>query len=56
MQIYTNPLQSPRLLVLYNFTQLYTDVRQDLVPTILLHCIIVFSYLWFFVEPDDEYM
>jgi hypothetical protein len=31
------------------FTQLYIDVRRDLVPTILLHCIILFSYLWFYV-------
>jgi len=36
------------------FTQLYIDVRRDLVPTMLLHCIIV-SYLWFYVQPDYGY-
>jgi hypothetical protein len=44
-KFYTIPLQSPLLLVLYNFTQLYIDVRLNLVSTILLHYIVVFFLL-----------
>jgi len=35
---------------------LHSDVRQDLVPTILLYCVIVVSCLRFCVQPDEGYM
>jgi len=43
---------------IYNISRLRV-VRRDLVPTIVLYCIVLyynFSYLWFYVKPDDGYI
>jgi transposase len=41
---------------MYDLVQFYINERRDLVRTILLYCIRVFSYLWFYIQPDNGYI